>query len=462
MYELAEEYKDRLEAIVTAIQESEVLQQYLEEEEDVLYQTLKDAYEPYIDEIQQEIAAYYPLSLIAFEQALLDDRFEGLFLPRILGYSVLRGEINAHYKYVRQQEHFGDIVRFLALSPNFDQLKSRIGQSLQVGFALSSDIWVTSLIDGIGSKQVKQFLLAQKKSEYRLLDGRRTAYHRFLAQFKDKIYQSAVFPTTKEELPFTANACKQFLLSRVSRGLDTNSIINPLHITVANEVFSGTADLATLATIYGAYFDATPDHRALLLPIITQEREKSEVFAATLFSLLLELKADPKIPFGPEEERRLSEVIDKSVDDVLSGYFQLTDTIHQDGYINTKVHEAIAAETSLHDGLSDFNENIRQTIYGYFKRFADHIGPDGYGDWFELTNKQFPVYIKLFGNEAFTQQLKDLAFRYAKKLIKVYTDKRGKEYRDIKKTIMSTFPEWGFMSEKQLKEFFKTPRKARP
>ncbi len=462
MYELAEDYAARLEGIAVAIQESEVLQQYLEEEEDTFYQALKDGYEPYIDELQQEIAAYYPLQLMAFEQALLDERFEGLFLPRILGYSVLRGEINAHYKYVRQQDHFANIVRFMSNSPNFDQLRLRIGQSIQVGFALSSDITVTSLIESIGSKQVRQFLLTQKKSEHRVLEGRRLAYSRYAAQFKDKNYQSADFPTSKEELPFTANALKQFLLYRVSANLDNTSLINPLHITVANEAFAGTAELAVFATIYGAYFEATEAHRELLLPIISKERETSAVFAETLFALLLEVKADPKVPFGPEQEKLLSQVIDKTIDDKLSSYFQLTDIIHNDGYVNTPVHEAIAAETLLHDGLSDFNENIRQTIFGYFKRFADNIGPEGYQDWFDLVNKQFPIYIKLFGNEAFTQQLKDLATRYARKLIKVYTDKRAKDYREIKKTVMLTFPEWGFMTEKQLKEFFKTPRKARP
>lgn len=462
MYELAEDFAARLEGIAVAIQESEVLQQYLEEEEDEQYQILKDGYEPYIDELQQEIAAYYPLQLVAFEKALLDERFEGLFLPRILGYSALRGEINERYKYVQQQEHFADIVRFIANSPNFDQLRSRIGQSIQVGFALSSDISVTNLIESLGSKQVRQFLMAQKKLEHRLVEGRKLAYSRFAAQFKDKNYQWAYFPTKKEELPFTANALKLFLLYRVSRELENTSLVNPLHVTVANEDFSNTPELAVFATIYGAYFEATEEHRALLTPIISKERAHSSVFAEALFQLLLEMKANPKVPFGPDQERLLSLVIDKTIDDDLSSYFKLTDTIHNDGYVNTAVHEAIASEIFLHDGLSDFNENVRQTIFGYFKRFADNIGPEGYPDWFDLVNKQFPIYIKLFGNEAFTQQLKDLSIRYARKLIKVYTDKRAKDYREIKKTIMLTFPAWGFMTEKQLKEFFKTPRKPRP
>ncbi|MEO0628802.1 MAG: hypothetical protein AAFY91_17535, partial [Bacteroidota bacterium] len=84
-----------------------------------------------------------------------------------------------------------------------------------------------------------------------------------------------------------------------------------------------------------------------------------------------------------------------------------------------------------------------------------------YKEWFELSQKQYPVYLQLFSNEAFSQQLKDLYFKFAKRLVKAFPDKRGKDYREIKKTVMASSLEWSFMSEKQLKEFFKTPRKKR-
>ena len=462
MYDLAEEYKGRLEAIAVAIQDAEVLQQYLDEEEDIYYETLKNGYEPYLEELQNEIAAKDPLQLVSFEEGLLDERFEGLFLPRILGYSVLRGEINEYYKYITQQEHFGNILRAIAANSNFEQLRPRIGQSIQVGFAMSSDIWVTSLIDSIGSKQVRHFLLDQKKAENRIVEGRKRAYLRYVRQFKDKNYQAADFPNKKEQLPFLTNALKQFLLYRVSKDFDNASIITPLHATVTNEALADTHYLATLLTVYAAYFDVSDEQSKELTATINKERGNGKTFESELFSLLLELKAGRKPGFGPDEERRLSKSIDKSVDDDLTRYFTLTDKIHSDGYVNTDVHEAIAAEILVHDGLSDFNNNLRQTIYGYFAKFADSIGTDGYGDWYDLVNKQFPIYIKIFGNEAFTQQLKDLALKYTRALIKAYPDKRGKDYREIKKTTMRTFQEWGFMSEKQLKEFFKTPRKKKP
>ncbi|MEL6140497.1 MAG: hypothetical protein AAFU67_02645 [Bacteroidota bacterium] len=461
MYDLAADYHARLEAIAEAIQGAEVLQQYLDEEEDIYYQTLKDAYEPYIEEIQLEVADKHPLQLEAFERALLDDRFEGLYLPRILGFSVLRGEINDYFKYARQQDHFGDILKYIAGNANFDQLRGRIGQSIQIGFALSSDIWVTSVVDSIGSKQVRQFLLAQKKDENRVVKGRARAYTRYARQFRNRNYQSAHFPKTKEELSSFYNAVKQFLLYRVSTDFDNSSLLTPLHDTVTNPEFAGIAELHRLAVIYGAFFDPSEEHRGQLVAVFNRERKVGTQFADELLSMLLEFKGKKKVKFGPDEERRLSTVVDKSFDDQLTAYFTLTDKIHNDGYINPPVHEAIASEILNHQGLSDFNENIRQTIYGYFARFVKGIGTDGYAEWFELTGKQFAVFIQLFGNEAFSQQLKELAVKYTKSLIKAYPDKRGKDYREIKKTTVTTFQDWGFMTEKQLKEFFKTPRKKK-
>lgn len=463
MYELAEDFAARLEGIAVAIQDSELLQQYLDEEEDSYYVALRDGYEPYIEEIQREVANAYPLQQIAFEKALLDERFEGLFLPRILGYAVLRGEISEHYKYVRQQDHFGDILKFIAGNSNFDQLRGRIGQSIQIGFALSSDIWVTSLIDGVGSKQVRQFLLSQKRPEFRVAQGRMRAYNRYKRQFKERNYQFAEFPTTQEELTFLFRPLKDFLLYRVStEGLDNTSLVGPLHDFVSNKAFVNTPELMEIATIYATYFERDEAQEKALTKVMTRERKENPGATAVVLALMLELKAHRKVTFGAAEEQKLSQVMDKKLDNDLSGYFTITDKLHQDGFVNPSVHEALSEESLKHPGLSDFNENLRQSVYGYFKRFRDGIGTDGYAEWFELTVKQFPVYMKLFGNEAFNQQLKDLSTKYTKDLIKAYPDKRGKHYREIKKWTVAHFQDWDFMTEKQLKEFFKTPRKKKP
>ena len=50
---------------------------------------------------------------------------------------------------------------------------------------------------------------------------------------------------------------------------------------------------------------------------------------------------------------------------------------------------------------------------------------------------------------------------YIKKLLKRFTDKRGKDYQDVKKFVSTTFIDFGFLKEKEVVELFKTRRKRK-
>jgi hypothetical protein len=114
-----------------------------------------------------------------------------------------------------------------------------------------------------------------------------------------------------------------------------------------------------------------------------------------------------------------------------------------------------------HEGLSAFNEGIRRTVFRYLKQLVDNLLPSQYSDFFEIT-KLFAVYMGLFGNQQFNQNLKELSMSYVRKLLKVYTDKRGKDYQDIKKFVSSTFRDFKFLNEKEIVNLFKTRRKRKP
>jgi hypothetical protein len=50
---------------------------------------------------------------------------------------------------------------------------------------------------------------------------------------------------------------------------------------------------------------------------------------------------------------------------------------------------------------------------------------------------------------------------YVRRLIKTFTDKRGKDYQDIKKFVSVTFQDLKFLKEKEVVELFKTRRKRK-
>src|SRR5690625_3129483 len=132
-------YKEEIERIKAEIQNSELLAAYLETEEESDYKELSDHFEPQLQELYDRIATENPLQLMSFEQEILDDQLEGLFLPRILGFAVLRGAIGEDYKYIRPQESFRDILNFICGSVYFEYIRNRIGQTVQMGFALNSN-----------------------------------------------------------------------------------------------------------------------------------------------------------------------------------------------------------------------------------------------------------------------------------------------------------------------------------
>jgi hypothetical protein len=128
MLPLNDNYVEELQAIANEIQESDELAYYLSEEEESYFEQMKERFEPKIEQLYNRVAAENPLQIVSLDQMIMNEAFEGLFLPRILGYSVLRGEINQQYKYTRPQDHFKDVLMAICNSPNFEILKKRIGQ----------------------------------------------------------------------------------------------------------------------------------------------------------------------------------------------------------------------------------------------------------------------------------------------------------------------------------------------
>ena len=460
MQELGKEYIKRLEDIANDIQESEELSQYLEEEEEEHYMQLKELFEPRIAALYDEVAEKEPLQLISLENVLLEPEFEGLYLPKILGYSVLRGEVDSKYKYARPQDHFKAVLLAICHSSNFDILRKRIGQSIQMGFAMSSDIWVTNLINSVDNKRVRYFLQSQKLDRYRLPKERKVGYERYQRQFVNDHFHSAEFPQTISELKVLWSPLKNFIIHRVRRKADNTNIIPELTAFVGNEEFKGNREHLEIMVLFAAYFDLEEKTHNQLAKHFNEVRTSMPEFVERYFDYILELHNRPEIDLEPRADLRLSTVVDKSIEDDLKYYYELMDVVHTKGYINEEAQNAVKAFYVRYEGLSTINECVRQTIFHYFARLIDNLEVADYPEYFEIS-KLFPVYMSIFANQQFNQQLKELSLRYVRKLLKRYTDKRGKDYQDIKKFVSTAFQDFGFLKEKEVVEMFKTRRKRK-
>jgi hypothetical protein len=133
------------------------------------------------------------------------------------------------------------------------------------------------------------------------------------------------------------------------------------------------------------------------------------------------------------------------------------DVVHTKGYVHEETISAVKDYYEQHKGLSLENECLRDGIFGYCASFLNNLDTDSYQEYFEI-NKVYVSYIHTFYNQKFNQNIKDLSMKYIQKLLDVYTDKRGRDYQDIKKFVTATFLDLSFKSEKELNEIFKTKK----
>ena len=458
MQPLDEKYYDRLNEIATAIQDSPNLALYLEEEEDEYYNSLRTEFEPMLSDLHHSVAAEAPLQLVTFEKYLLEPPFEGLYLPRVLGYAVLRGEINDQYKYVRPNDHFKDILLAICHSVHFEQLKKRIGQSITVGFALSSDIWITNLMSLVENKRIRYFLQQLKTDRYRELKERADLYRRYSNQFRNELYYSADFPASLGEMKANFSALRQFLLKRFEVGGVNDSLKEQMKGFLDNKSFQATEEYLEVLAMFGNFIDLDPAERLSFATHFERERRSFQEFDVRYLRFLVSLYQSPGI--NSVNDERMSAAIDKNWKDKISDYYRMADKIHSLGYVHPDAIEAVQDFYNTHKGLSVESECLRQLVLTYFIRLINGLTEREYADYFELT-KIFAIYMKIFGNQQFNQDVEKQSLHYIDKLLKRFSDKRAKDYQDVKRFVSTQFVDFGFLTDKEVVEMFKTRRKRR-
>jgi len=282
------------------------------------------------------------LQLVNFERQLFNEGFEGLYLPRVLGYSVLRGEINDRVKYIRPQDHFRDIIVTICNSLNFDQLKNRIGQTMQVGFALSSDIWISNLKGLFSNKKIVAFLDTQRLPKYR-----------------------------------DAKSVKDF---------DNSNLVGPIKELVANESLHNADEFLELLMVSGFYYDLDAEGKDQIKSTLDKLRG-SESFDQKFFAIYNDLLEEGS-GLTVAMDQRMGTNVSRTQSDELSAYFNMMDVIHSKGYVHEDAIDSIRNFYESHEGLSVYNECLRNHIKNYFETFLSNIDEESYQEYFEI-NKTF-------------------------------------------------------------------------
>ena len=462
MEKLDSKYQDQLNELQKELLTLEAYNLFLDTEEEEHYDALQDEMSPKISTLYHQVANERPLQLLEFEKALLNDELEGMFLPRMLGYTVMRSVIDKKtYKYILSQEHFMEVLLSICYSPNFDYLRTRIGQTIQLGFGLSSDIWVTNLINLVANKKVKTYLLAQKNAKYKYLEDRKYLYGKYMRQFKNDNYFTTVFPTTMAGLNVAFPELRNFLIQRIRLNVRDASLTQKLVDFVTDKFYFASTEQFSLMMLTVNFATLNDAERAKMIVLFDELRVELDDFDERYLKHLIEFY-DIGLPLDEEADRKALAVIKKKGEsDVLYDFYQLADAIHTKGFTHSEVIEAVKIFYINHDGTSLVNTAVRNNILGYAGKFAQNLEVSSYQDYFELM-EYFTQYIEIFDNQKFNQRIKDHSLVFIKKLLREYTDKRGKDYQTIKRFVRAKFIALNFMTAKELTLMFKTKRKKKP
>lgn len=474
MEKLDPKYQIELDSLRGVIQSSDVLATYLDDEEEASYQAIREAFEPQIENLYERVAEDHPLQLTTLESALLHTDFEGLYLPKVLGFSVLRGEIDSEYHYKRPQDHFKEVLLALADSSNFEWIKNKIGQSCQIGFSLSSEIWVSNLINQVENKKVKHFYESMINDKFRVLSARKAAYDGYFRQFTHHNYHSAEFPKTIGELKTLFSSLEKFIQYRIKHDKINLSLLPNFEEFLNNDAFKKEEEYLKMLILFSRYFPHA-GHEEWIKGILNAARTNIPDFNELYFKYLLEIE-EKGLKLDKESDLNVQKLLDASLQDDLMRYSSLIEVIHQKGYIHEDAIEATRNFYENHAGLSNINESLRHTIYGHFEQLIAHLPEEDYkvltGSEHKKSEEEavkdesisrfMKLYMDIFANQEFNIRLRDLCMGFVNKCLKKFTDKRSAQYQDVKHFVMDKFPEWAFMKEKEVAELFKTRRKRKP
>ncbi len=457
MEKLDVKFVESLDDIKSRIQASDILQNFLEDESETGFQALREEFEPQIHLLYTEVGTEKPLQLLDLEQRLFDQDFEGVYLPKILGYTVLRGDVNEYVKYRRPQDQFGHAVKALANCNNFELLKTKTGQTLQIGFSLSSDIWVSNLVEHIDNKRSKQYFDTIKS--HRLMDEaeRKTALSKYSRQFEGVPYHSAEFPNSPEDLKSLYIPLKEFLLHRVKYFTDNSNLQPYLMGLLKNEKLYHLTEYWDLVYIITNFYKLHGADQEVLKNLVNESRKSSTEFGEHYFQFLHEMHQSG-MKFDTDTDRHVVAVLGSDIQDEVSRYYDLAETIHTKGYMHEDTIESVRDFYESNEGLSIINATVRNTILGYFKGLLENLQESDYQNYFEIS-KIFNIYMRIFSNEKFNQDVQALNQKFVLKLLATYNDKRGKDYQEIKKFVTGHFADLEYMKEKDITELFKTKRK---
>ncbi len=455
--ELQKEYLEKLNAIKTHLQDSEEYQTYLDEEDEESYNTLRAKIEPYLNALYLEVSKNQPMQILTLEEAMMDHQLEGLYLDKLMSYSILRAKLTPDTRFDRSQDILEKMILFMTESSSFDLIENSMRLPVRMTFALSSNIWSNKVIEQISSKRAKEYLRRQLKEAKRDDHARVVQYKGLKKRYAEVPYQTAEVPAV-ENLNWKVeyDDFRRFLVRRVEADVDNSTLVPSIYEFLNNEKLKGADEQIELFILYSHFFELEDEDFENMEKILAEFQDKGEDFQNRYFELLSKLIDE--VDLDIEKTAIVSDLINKEKDDFLSNFYTLVASYSNRDHIDVELAEEIERYSHKYRELSPPIACFKKLLLYFIDQdIAKYLNED-YTQLFENVY----IYDKLaesFLEKSYREEIGSVLDAHLNTLM-FYFKAKTAEFKAIKKLVSGTPVEFGFITMKEVRARYRAHRLA--
>ena len=198
---------------------------------------------------------------------------------------------------------------------------------------------------------IRYFLQSQKITKLREAKERKIALARYKNQFRNENYFAAEFPTNPSELKIFFTEVKLFIEQRIRLNGNNTSFIPDIKNFLNQTEFQSTEEYIEMLALYGFFFTKDSADTAELKTHFNRARKEIPDFNLKWLNLVLRIHSGDLV-LDPAADSRMSDLVDKDVNDEISELYSLLDEIHSKGYLHDDAIEGTKVFYNAHPGKS--------------------------------------------------------------------------------------------------------------
>lgn len=449
-------YSKRLDAVKKFLSDSAEYQAYLESEEREEYKAVADKVEPYLQSLYNEIAEKNPMEIIEFEEILTDEALEGIFVDKLMYFTILRASVDENYRFERSQERLEELILFAAQSSSFEAMQRSLLLPVRLAFSLSSGIWGNKVIGKIKNKSAREFFQRQFGEATRDDHARAVQYRSLKKRFKEIKYQSASVPTDNINWKTEFADFRNFLVDRIGAGHDNTTVKASLYEFLENDAFKGTDEQIELLCIF-IHFIELDDEDFDKVETVLNELRKGEGFDESYFGILLKvMKMD--MPIDLDRIGIINDLLDTDHKDSLLGFYELLTNFSVKDFMDEEIVESVEIFSGRHRELSPIMTCFKHLLIRIIDaEVVKHLNDD-YTQLFQSMHI-YDGLAEAFLEKSYRQDIKEILVEYMKSLM-FYFEKGSTEYKAIKAMVMDAPVKNNFVTTKEVRALYRAQLKA--